>query len=172
MKKLLFALALGATFVSCEQKPEKAVATGHGPANNIFSKAVDSFYIDYDTAKQKINNWKNFANSNQLPQGFLSSSAFVIPASTVKYLIDSNKEDYVVFYLALNNTGDSLSLVYQGGKRGVENGDSIIEFTPVREIGQVRYALDNTWPCPVCPVDGFIKAGYKVPLHSIERSKR
>lgn len=175
MKKLLFILVAGITFVSCshdEGKKENTTESSKGYGNSIYTRNVDSFFVDFTQAEQKIVNWRNFILQNgQQMAPFAYSSAFVIPASTIKYLIDSNHEEYVVFYIALNSTNDTLSLVYQGGKEKIQKNDTLIEFAPPKIMNNAIYALDNTWPCPVCPVNGFMdtskKATYTVPYRKI-----
>ncbi len=179
MKKLLCILLAGVTFMSCNPKNETAEKTetttvsSKGYTNDIFTKNVDSFFVDFQAANTKVLAWRNFIGQNQALMSFAHSSAFVIPASTIKYLVDSNHEDYVVFYIALNSTSDTLSLVYQGGKEKISKGDTLIEFAPPKIANNAIYALDNTWPCPVCPVNGLMsqdsahKGTYTVPYRKI-----
>jgi hypothetical protein len=165
---------------SCGQQPEKqsekqvsVTAKGNGSStSDIFVKEVDSFYIEYEEAKEHVKAWKNFVNKYNLPTAFNSSSAFVIPTSTIRYIMDSNHQDYLVFYLGMDTATDSLMLVFEGGNQETTQMGEVIHFTPVKVENNIRYAFNNTWPCPICPINGLLDGGYNVPFDSVHFSKK
>ncbi len=181
MKKLLLMAVAAIVTASCGQQPEKKLekqsqitVKGNGNStSDIFVKEVDSFFIEYEEAKEHVKAWKNFVNKYNLPAAFYSSSAFVVPTSTMRYIMDSNHQDYLVFYLGIDTATDSLMLVFEGGnKETTQQGEDVIHFTPVKVENNIRYAFDNTWPCPICPINGLLEGGYTVPFDSVHFYKK
>ena len=177
MKKILFAFVTAGILASCGQHQEKQlvpiVKANGSSTSDIFVKEVDSFFIEYEAAKEHVKAWKNFVNKYNLPTAFNTSSAFVIPTSTIRYIMDSNHQDYLVFYLGMDTLTDSLMLVFEGGNRETtQQGEDVIHFTPVKVENNIRYAFNHSWPCPICPINGLLDGGYNVPFDSVHFRKK
>ena len=78
--------------------------------------------------------------------------AFIIPSCNLQWLTDSLGMNYVVFYLSVNSS-NTISLLYEGGL-GNTAQDSLTLYPA--KYGATTGILDNTMPCPVCPITGLL----------------
>ncbi|MBX2906339.1 MAG: hypothetical protein KF744_09900 [Taibaiella sp.] len=185
MKQKLLVLALGVLLASCSngggdtaalQKKVDSMTTLLGstmnaservrmtiadglipPPRMITQEPKESYYISWWQGRDDIQRWQNYIWDKS--HGLIEDTArcsFIIPATNLRYLVDTMNLEYVVFYLSLDSA-KMLSLVYEGGNLQIgDNGsDTVLMEQPVYRKAGTNYAFNHAYPCPVCDKIGL-----------------
>ena len=149
------ATLLGST-MNTSEKIRMTMADGLvPPPRMIGQEPKESYYIPWWKGRQDITRWQNYIADpkHDLLQD-TSRCSFIIPATNLRYLVDTMNLDYVVFYLSLDTT-KALTLVYEGGNLQINGSDTVLVEQPVYRNAGTNYAFDYAFPCPICDQIGL-----------------
>jgi len=172
MKKAFIILSLGLFFASCGSRGDDPIIalqkqvdslTQLVPAsietkNENFSTNItdaaeppfSDYYVLSEGANKQIQDWHSvLKNGDKIDwEKNKGRTAFMIPASTLKHLINDLNSKFVVFYIGIDKNGSKeMSLFYTGVKI---NNDSTLSETPLINEQGMNCVFDLGYPCPKC----------------------
>jgi len=151
---------VGGTINTSEKFKTTVVNSFVEPPRLITDEPKEYYYLSYFKAYQGIDSWRSYVRDAR--NGLIGDTArfsFIIPATTLRYLVDpdSMNLDYVTFYLALDSA-NLITLMYEGGKiRTNDTGGRVLAEEPVYTHAGIKYVFNHAYPCPICDIVGFGK---------------